>query len=636
MNLRMFRLLFIAVLMLKSSIILSQFSFQHPQGMRTADAVQQLAVSADEVLVPIKMQGPGLINVSRFFFFVQYEPNKLSFQGIEAAAISSLAANAGGNTLYLNWNNPTNPINCTSETILFYLKFNRIGSGDAELIFKPGSYVGTQSNFLAVVYENGIVYQEYDLDLEAVPLSGGTLSGAGTYLPGQQITVSANHASGYSFVNWTHNGNPLSDSPSFVYTMPESSVLLQANFQLNDYLLSLHANPSEGGSLSGGGVYHYGQHVTAEAVAAIGYSFLHWKKDGEIVSVDPNYSFQMSASNLDLWAEFHHELYELTINIEPEDAGTTTGAAAYHYNNQVTVRAFPEEGYHFKEWSLNGNTVSTNKSYSFSMPPESIELDAIFELNVYQIDVSANDSQAGEVSGGGAYEHNSPVTVSAQANESYRFIAWVSESEIVSFDATYSFLAVSDLQLMAVFQFEEYCPEPTALSVNELGENKATLHWVSPENITTWDVLWGKLLADTLETSYLIEGLQENRLTIDTLSAQTYYGFYVRAYCEDNSLSDWSDLGQFMTYYVGNNEKEDSFIKLYPQPASDFVYVEVPEAQLPVKLQIKSLNAELLYETTLIDQYRHLISVAAFRSGVYVLQLSSDKKIHSKPLLIVR
>lgn len=82
--------------------------------------------------------------------------------------------------------------------------------------------------------------------------------------------------------------------------------------------------------------------------------------------------------------------------------------------------------------------------------------------------------------------------------------------------------------------------------------------------------------------------------------------------------------------------KEDSFIKLYPQPATDFVYVEVPEAQLPVKLQIKSLNAELLYETTLVDQYRTMISVAAFRSGVYVLQLSSDKKTLSKPLLIVR
>jgi hypothetical protein len=68
-----------------------------------------------------------------------------------------------------------------------------------------------------------------------------------------------------------------------------------AVFGLNSYIISASANPSSGGSVSGGGTYNYGSYCTLTATPATGYSFVRWTKNGSQASTNPRYTFRVTA-----------------------------------------------------------------------------------------------------------------------------------------------------------------------------------------------------------------------------------------------------------------------------------------------------------------------------------------------------
>jgi len=72
--------------------------------------------------------------------------------------------------------------------------------------------------------------QAYTLTLTSSPAAGGTLTGSGSYVEGQEISVTAVANSGYAFQNWTRSGYQVTVSSNFTYTMPAANTTLQANF----------------------------------------------------------------------------------------------------------------------------------------------------------------------------------------------------------------------------------------------------------------------------------------------------------------------------------------------------------------------------------------------------------------------
>jgi hypothetical protein len=73
------------------------------------------------------------------------------------------------------------------------------------------------------------VAAQYTVAVSASPSAGGTVNGGGTFAAGSLVTVTATANSNYNFVNWTQNGNQVSTSPSYQFTL-NSNVTLVANF----------------------------------------------------------------------------------------------------------------------------------------------------------------------------------------------------------------------------------------------------------------------------------------------------------------------------------------------------------------------------------------------------------------------
>ena len=64
----------------------------------------------------------------------------------------------------------------------------------------------------------------------------------------------------------------------------------------SNFTVSVSANPSNGGTVTGGGSYQQGQACTVTATAEAGYTFVNWTEYGSHVSEDANYTFTVTGN----------------------------------------------------------------------------------------------------------------------------------------------------------------------------------------------------------------------------------------------------------------------------------------------------------------------------------------------------
>ena len=79
-----------------------------------------------------------------------------------------------------------------------------------------------------------------------------------------------------------------------------------------NYTITATASPEEGGSVSGAGTFNQGETCMLTATANVGYTFINWTEDGEVVSTESIYEFTVTADR-NLVANF-----EETISMFPQ------------------------------------------------------------------------------------------------------------------------------------------------------------------------------------------------------------------------------------------------------------------------------------------------------------------------------
>jgi hypothetical protein len=166
-----------------------------------------------------------------------------------------------------------------------------------------GSVVSTDANYSFIVTSNRSLvanFEEqqpdtYNINVSPNPNIGGTVTGGGNYNAGQQCTVTATANTGYTFVNWSENGEVVTTNASYTFIVTGNRTLV-ANFTLNSYTITVTADPTEGGWVTGAGNYDYGASCTLTATTNENYEFINWTKNGIEVSTDATYTFLVTAS----------------------------------------------------------------------------------------------------------------------------------------------------------------------------------------------------------------------------------------------------------------------------------------------------------------------------------------------------
>lgn len=229
------------------------------------------------------------------------------------------------------------------------------------------------------------------------------------------------------------------------------------------YTIAVTANPSNGGTATGGGTFTYGQSCTVTATANTGYTFTNWTENGNVVSSNASYTFNVEG-NRSLVANFTAITYTITVSANPSNSGTTSGGGTYNHGQSCTVIATSADGYTFMNWTENGTVVSTDANYTFVVTSNR-SLVANFEEQLpdtYNINVSPNPNIGGTVTGGGTYAGGQQCTVTANANTGYTFINWTENGEVVTTNASYTFIVEGNRTLVANFTLNNYTISVTA------------------------------------------------------------------------------------------------------------------------------------------------------------------------------
>ncbi|MDO5315767.1 MAG: C25 family cysteine peptidase [bacterium] len=480
-----------------------------------------------------------------------------------------------------------------------------INNGVANITFTAPGTTGTamltvfgynKITYIATIQITGGGTQQYTINVSANPTIGGSVTGGGTYNQGQSCTVTATPNAGYTFTNWTENGNVVSTNRNYTFTVTGNRTLV-ANFQAQpqNYNITVSANPSNGGSVAGGGTYQQGQSCTVTATANTGYAFANWTENGNVVSSQANYTFTVNG-NRTLVANFTPQQYTITATADPVNGGNVTGGGTFNYGNSCTLSATPATGYTFVNWTKNGSQVSTNATYTFTVT-ESAAYVAHFQLQSFTVTVTANPAEGGTVAGGGTFNYGETCTVTATANEGYDFVNWVQGLFSVSEEATYTFTVTNNVNLTANFTLQTF---EVKVSVNpsEAGTVTGEGTYNYGDEVT---------LTIVRNEDWAFENWTENG---EVVSEEMNYTFIITS-------SRNLDANFIYTEGIGENSIET---KVYPNPTKGEFTLEGEGLN---HVRIVNAYGQMVYNADVEgDQVR--IDLSQMAKGIYMMHIEAE------------
>lgn len=321
------------------------------------DHVVYVAVEKDEnnqlrVLDSVVVDKPASNDPSTFQGSLKYSD--------KAVAVYAYGINETNAAAKATFGNLTAP---TAEDIATLIANRTINSGNVQITKTAGLYMevgatsGDSSNF-----ERATI---------AVSVTGsGSVIGAGSYVKGTTVILTANPASGASFLGWYNGNNQVSANTQYSFTIEENTIL-EARFTTvaGNVTINVSADNPQHGTVNGGGSVAQGSSVTVVATPASGYYFVQWLENGQSVSTSASYTFTANA-NRTLVAEFAEEQspgFNVVLTSDPAGA-SLTGAGSYASGTTVTVQAPASyQDAAFEGWYENGQLVSSANPYSFAI-----------------------------------------------------------------------------------------------------------------------------------------------------------------------------------------------------------------------------------------------------------------------------
>ena len=184
----------------------------------------------------------------------------------------------------------------------------------------------------------------------------------GSYTSSPHMSCRVFTASNQSIYTYDDNTNfnpssPSASSYNALLSVKNQLIVTKEPISTEPVSISVSANPTNGGSVTGAGTYDMGSSVTLTATANTGYTFTNWTKNGAVVSTSATYSFNASATNSGAYvANFTLNSYTVSIAPNPIEGGTV--AFASKEGGEELTYDF-EDGW--QGWTtFQGNTTSPN------------------------------------------------------------------------------------------------------------------------------------------------------------------------------------------------------------------------------------------------------------------------------------
>lgn len=289
---------------------------------------------------------------------------------------------------------------------------------------------------LVVILAAVIVYTVYDEEpgrsyTVSMSYDGemGEATGEGTYVGGEEVTVTATPDRGYGFKGWYLGTEIVSEDQEYTFTI-QSDVSLTPTFARICYINVDYDHRY--GNVTGNGEYLEGDLCVLIATPADGCSFAGWyTDDGYRITENNRYAFTVESTEI-YTADFGQNGIVVDVTSNDNSMGRISpDAASLRYGDDLTIRAIPNKGFVLDHWTVDGTYIDA----SYSLTLENIRANTLVTANfkVMECDVELEcDSTMGRITGvsEGTYDYGTVVQIQAVPMGGYAFDHWEIDGSI--------------------------------------------------------------------------------------------------------------------------------------------------------------------------------------------------------------
>ena len=303
----------------------------------------------------------------------------------------------------------------------------------------------------------------------AIPTSGasnyGNINSAGCPFPGTDNNTSFTGTSTPRMFRWSNT--VITDKP--ITEISNNTATKTVSFQFmksgtTQCTISLNASPTNAGTVTGAGTYGWGTSVTVSATPKEGFGFYNWTKDGNAVSTNPNYTFNITETttlvanfrsnnaNLEsltldngiLTPDFSPDITDYTVNVSRAVSTISITGVAQDENATVTGNVTD------KTLNTGENKITiTVKAHDNSTKKYIV---TVVRVEQYVISASVEDNIGGAISPEGEImaDEGEEVTFEMIPDNGYIIDYVLVDGENVGTDAVYTFSDITDYHNIVV------------------------------------------------------------------------------------------------------------------------------------------------------------------------------------------
>ena len=287
---------------------------------------------------------------------------------------------------------------------------------------------------------------DYTVTASVEPDSSGTIIGGGVFHYGDTITLEVVPNAGFAFEMWNDS---IVDNPRDIIVTQDSAFV--AHLVPLQYLIETQVIPEGTGTVTGGGLYTYGDTIQLEAIPNLGFEFMTWGDDN-----NDNPRTIVVTESQTFTATFGIKQCVVNTEAAPAEGGIVLGGGTYSYGDTILLVAQNNTGFTFKIWD---DDVFDNPRQV--IVEDDVTYTAIFSPMQFQITTESNPAEGGSVEGGGTYDYGETAVIYARPFENYSFICW---SDGIVSNPRY-ITVTQDANYIAFFQYDgsaEYVIKVTA------------------------------------------------------------------------------------------------------------------------------------------------------------------------------
>jgi hypothetical protein len=254
-----------------------------------------------------------------------------------------------------------------------------------------------------------------------------------THGTSQALTTNAYTKTDKEFAGWDYDANAIlghyRDGFMYLATSDITLYAIWVDVLPDEYSVTLSANPTIGGNVTGYGSYFEGVEAEVIATPNANYIFVNWTANGTIISTNATFTFTVTQDTV-LVANFALKTYEVTYSTPTGGTLTVTcpeGAVASGTNvdhgTVLTITAAPSANHTLTTLTVNGTTFTSGNTHTVT---GAVTIVATFTENPkFVLTLNADPVAGGTiVSGAGSYFAGEQVAIEASVNANYNFTGW--------------------------------------------------------------------------------------------------------------------------------------------------------------------------------------------------------------------